>query len=788
MPSTRFSISVVACLLTALLLAAPGTLGAQAGKVVRIAVVSDGPSPDFQAQLDALRVELSALLGNTSKLELDAQPRAADWTAEGVNGQLQTVYADKQLDAVIGLGVLTAGAVAARPTLERPTLLPFVVEAKLGGLPQKGKASGKTNLSYISGVAYAEQNLQLLRDMAGSKNVAVVLGPVPAAFEQNVRDYLAAPAKKLGMLATLVPAQPTAAAILAALPQGCDGVLLAQLPQLPVTERPALLQGLQERKLASVSTAGRGWVEQGALMSLDSSENISRRARRAALQLSQILDGKDAGTQPVMFEPKQEFVVNLAVARAIGVRPSFKVLTEAVLINQTDQADSAALDLPAAMAEAVSRNVTLDRERAVVRAGQQRVETTQGTLWPQVEAQTGLRTIDPDRAEAGFVPQTNASWGIRARQTLYEEGSWMNYKVESKTQDARVQNFERSRLDTMLDAGLAYVELLRARTNERIQRENLLRSKKNLDLARVRVAVGTADISEEYRWQVEVADSQRSVINTGALRSASEIELNRVLYRDPEAAIDPQELPYDEATGLRAGDEALAGYTADPWSFKQFRDFMVLESIAHSPEVREIDASVGAQKRLKSGLKRQLWLPRLFAEGGIDHDFWNAGAGTSPPPDKFGWNVGVFATLPLFTGMSRTAEIGQSTAEIDRLQSERLRIEQVLGTNTRSVIHRAGAALSAVSLTRDASVAAGKNLELVTDNYQQGTVDIITLIDAQTRALVAALAAAGAVYDYMGAMLRVDRAVGYYRFLQSEVEQAEYLDRLKKYFAQHPTP
>jgi outer membrane protein TolC len=112
----------------------------------------------------------------------------------------------------------------------------------------------------------------------------------------------------------------------------------------------------------------------------------------------------------------------------------------------------------------------------------------------------------------------------------------------------------------------------------------------------------------------------------------------------------------------------------------------------------------------------------------------------------------------------------------------------VLGTNTRTVIHRAGAALAAVSLTRDASVAAGKNLELVTDNYQQGTVDIITLIDAQTRALVAALAAAGAVYDYMGAMMRVDRAVGYYRFLQSEQEQAEYLDRLKTYFDQHPTP
>jgi outer membrane protein TolC len=189
---------------------------------------------------------------------------------------------------------------------------------------------------------------------------------------------------------------------------------------------------------------------------------------------------------------------------------------------------------------------------------------------------------------------------------------------------------------------------------------------------------------------------------------------------------------------------------------------------------------------LKTGRTRQLWLPEFFIEGGVQHDYWVDGAGTESVPilpdfNKGTWDVGGFAAIPLSRGGTGVAEMRQAARLLERLSADFDRVEQLIDTGVRTELYNANAALASVTLTRKAAEAARNNLELVVDLYRRGKVDIITLIDAQTQSLVADLAAANAAYDYVLALLFVNREIGHFRNLDTDEAKRDFARRLNEF-------
>jgi len=89
--------------------------------------------------------------------------------------------------------------------------------------------------------------------------------------------------------------------------------------------------------------------------------------------------------------------------------------------------------------------------------------------------------------------------------------------------------------------------------------------------------------------------------------------------------------------------------------------------------------------------------------------------------------------------------------------------------------------MATVSLARKAAEAAANNLVLVTDLYRRGKVDIITLVDAQTQSLVADLGSVNAVYDYLVALLFVNREISHFRNLDTDQARQDFSRRLNEF-------
>ena len=370
---------------------------------------------------------------------------------------------------------------------------------------------------------------------------------------------------------------------------------------------------------------------------------------------------------------------------------------------------------------------------------------------------------------------------------LYSPSGHADLRFTRRTYRATEQDYMSARLDTMLEAGEAYLDVLRTKNNESVNQDNLRLTRKNLSLAETRNAIGVAGREEVYRWQTQIAESRSAVIEASALRNQAEINLNRILNRQLEA---PFRVPApQDIRAVRPGsDQRVNKYLQDPLSFKIFREFMAEEAIRNSPEIRSIDNTLVAREEILKGERRQLGIPDIAVVGGFQHVPFVDGVGSQPIDpmmgiDGFGrqtftWQVGAQASLTLFDGTSNYARIRRTFREMDRLRADRAIIAQRLEQDVRASLHQAGFSFANIALTSDAAEASARNLELVTDLYQRGAADIIQLVDAQNQALNAALAAANALYDFLIDGLRVQRASGAFSLEGTQEERDDFIQRL----------
>jgi len=164
----------------------------------------------------------------------------------------------------------------------------------------------------------------------------------------------------------------------------------------------------------------------------------------------------------------------------------------------------------------------------------------------------------------------------------------------------------------------------------------------------------------------------------------------------------------------------------------------------------------------------------------VEERFHQGGAGSdaSRPFDDRDWQVGVQATLPLFTSGARSAARAREYQELLRLRTELRAAEQRIEQRVRTAMHRAGASHAGIELARESARAARNALDLVSDAYSRGVVSIIDLLDAQSTAFVAELTEANAVYTFLLDLAETERAVGQFDFFGTPQERDAYFERL----------
>jgi outer membrane protein TolC len=769
--------------------------GAEAQKrsrpTFRIMMIADGESQLFAERQRILKAEILELMKEDASVVFVEPKTKTNWTLEAAEAALQEGLANRSVEMIIVSGPMTGVAAGRVAKLSKPVLIPYAAP-ELQGLPRDGNRSGRRNLSYIAGLLNFERNINQLREIVRFDRMTLIVGEEVVKHLDSPEKPVQVASQHLGVHTSLVIAQEGAETTLAAIPEDTEAVYIGPIFKWSDEEMQRLIDGINAQDLPSYAGGGVHWVERGALATMETEEDEIRRMRRAALFVQRIQMGEPAGSLPVSFNQRPVLVINMATAKAIGTWPRFEVMAEARLINDQSGTQGPLITLEIAMRDALRANLDLMAQGLDIDASYEGIKVARGNWLPQAGADGDFLINDPDVSTSFGQAQRQFTWGIGGSQLLYSPGAHADLRFRRDTYWSREHDYMSARLNTMLEAGEAYLNVLRAKNSERVNRDNLKLTRKNLSLAETRNAIGVAGREEVFRWQTQIADSRSAVIGASALRNQAEIDLNRILNRQLEAPFRVP--PAEDVRAVTPGsDPRVVKYLQDPWSFKVFREFMAKEAILNSPEIRSIDNSIGARDELLKGERRQLGIPDVAIVGGFTHIPYVGGRGSEPPApipgvdivgrQTFTWNVGATASLTLFDGTSNYARIRRQFREIDRLQTDRAVIAQRLEQDVRSALHQAGFSFANIALSRDAAEASARNLELVTDLYQRGAADIIQLVDAQNQALLAALAAANALYDFLIDALRVQRASGAFSLEGSEEVRDDFIERLDAFAA-----
>jgi len=767
--------------------------------VVRIGVALDGPSAFSDEVAATFEQEILIILRDEYDVQLPAEKRlTADWTLQGVGRVVDRLLADDSVDTVLALGFISSDVVSRRNSLPKPVFAPYVGEPLVQGVPEKTlvrpmpppeaqqeyRVSGVKNLSYLEFGGRLNNDLLQFREVADFSHVAILLMSSWADSLPNKAEVADQIRRDVGLeRVDIVSVEPSAKEMLAAIPSDVEAVYLPPFPSISNAEKLRLIEGLKSRRLPCFSGWGRSDVELGILVGNRTQERTLRRARRTAMLMQEVLEGAEPGEMPTEFSFEGRLTINMATARAIGVSPRFTTLIRADLLHGAVTQAARTLSLSKVVREASIANLDLAAADRFVAAGEDQVREARSPLLPQVGLSGDITFRDPDTAEAvpGLFGEREYGGGINFRQSIYNDENWAGYDIEKSLQDSRQEERAELRLDVILEAAESYLGLLRSKTVERIQKNNLELTRSNLELARSRVEIGTAGREELYRWQDQIATNQRVVVESEAFRRQAELVVNRVLNRPLAEYFLTTEATLKDPE-LVGSFEALAPYLENPAGLELFSTFMVDEAFEASPELRQYDALIRAQDREVAASKRSFFIPNFFLQGGVQWFDRTRPEGMDFPELNNSWAISLNATLPLFEGAGRWARVSKAENQLNELtlrqEATRQRVEQRI----RSIIEGANASFNGIELARISSEAARKNLELITERYAQGVVGILALLDAQNRALAADLVAANATYNYLIDLMGVQRGIGKFDYFRSPQEQQEFLSLLRQFY------
>lgn len=769
------------------LAAVAGPAQAQDRSDVTIGMVLDGPWERNDEVVQLFEEEITRV--NESDFDITFRKSiSGNHDPATIRAEIDRLLFDPQIDLIIAVGPLASMDAARRSNLRKPVIASFVLESETQGIPRTQRGtSGVRNLSYLESVDTFREDLGAFQAVSPFTKLAFLAnGPMLRAVDglhEQTRSQLAL----IGIESEVIEVGESAEVALARIPDDVEAVYIAPLIQLRPGEFDILIQGLIDRRLPSFSYLGREDVERGVLAGLTADSIFPRYARRVALNVQRILLGEPAAEIPVAISRNEELSLNMSTARAIRLRPTFEVLTEAVIVNPSSSPPLRELSLLNALEQALASNADLQAKRFEVEAGDREIGIAGSRLLPQLDAALTGVMIDDDRAGAsmGAAVERTLTGRLTLTQLLWSEAARANVDIQKKLQLALEVEETALRLDVALDAATAYVGVLRAQTLERIRRDDLRLTRSNLELARIRESIGVSGPAEVYRWESELASGKREAIRANSQRNVAEIELNRILNRPLEESFSTQEVGLSDPA-LPAVDGQLDRYIDDPWSFRVMRRYLTEQALENSPELAALDAAIEAQERFVSSSSRRFYSPTLALRGEVAQELGTGGTGADlaelSPADDTDWSISLDLSLPLFEGGERNATLSQARMELDELRRRRVATAERVEQFIRSTTHLAGASYAAIGLTAQSAEAARQNLELVTDAYSRGSVRIIDLLDAQTAARNAEQAAADAIHDFMLDLFEVERALGAFTFLAPPAERIAWFQSLEAYF------
>ncbi len=260
------------------------------------------------------------------------------------------------------------------------------------------------------------------------------------------------------------------------------------------------------------------------------------------------------------------------------------------------------------MRAALDANPALAASRERLGSAFDDVRIARGELLPSLSAFGARTRIDEDRASPLTQAEDTTSAGLEFSQVIYSERAWAGYSIAKSLGAAQEQSQRADMLDTLTDAAVAYLSVLRAKSLEDVRRRNVENTRKNLETSRVREEVGLSGRSDYLRWVAQLARDKQTLLAAESSRRQAETEMLRILHRPANQPFSTVETGIDDPLSLVSSPRTQA-FLDTPAKWAVFMEYAVHTALENAPEIKQADSVLQARQRALSSAGRAFYLP-----------------------------------------------------------------------------------------------------------------------------------------------------------------------------------
>ncbi len=432
----------------------------------------------------------------------------------------------------------------------------------------------------------------------------------------------------------------------------------------------------------------------------------------------------------------------------------------------------------------VTDNLSLNSTEKSVELSEQDVKTSKSNYLPQLTTAVSGIYVDPDLAEisGGASPEFSTSGNISLNQTIYSESAGANITISQNQQKAQQEVYNAAELDAILDASLAYFDALIAKTNARIQNENLQLTKKNLSISKQNFEAGETNKSDVLRFRSQLAQNTQTLIEASNSLEQRFFAINQLMNQPIDREIDIEEATIEEGIFESYSYNELKELLDDPKLRPALVDFLIEESKRNAPELKNIGYIMEANERNYRLNTAGRFVPTVSLRGQYNLAISESGKGSEFPagiaaPPGGTYNVGVNLSLPIFQQNQRNINRQSAIIQRDQLNLDKANIELNLEASINSLVLNLVNQIANIEISKISEETAKESLELTQNNYSEGAIPLIQLIDAQNNYLQAQLTRATANYNYLLTSIQLERIIGYFFLMNTPQNNQDFIQR-----------
>lgn len=702
---------------------------------------------------------------------------------------------DQTIDCIIGIGIEQSELLVRQKRFNKPTIAATILDRKLQGLPVNEKgASGIHNFNYIQSPFDVERDLKAFKQLYDFKHLGVLAPSGQTLMFSTLINYFGKAVEAVSPSANLsfIEVDPdNIAESLSQISEHVDSVYILPLfPEEQSENEQKMITKVNQLGLPSFALVGEEHVQMGAMAAIAPDRNFDAMTRRIAINVLEISDGKNAGSLPVSVSKYADnFVVNVETLRTIKYYPRFKTLREARLLNLEKLHQGAEINLKGVVFEALERNLNLKIEQANTQIQAKEADIAASALLPQVDLSTSTTHVDENRVKISKTIPARTTWSTAASvsQVLFSDDILANQAIQEILLESQKYQEKATLMDTVITAVEAYLSLLSAQSVQIIQNNNLEVTRRNLDIAKNKAAVGSVDASEVNRWQSEKANNLIQLNDAYRDLQLSRMSLNQILNRPIKREYTP--LDIEPATGIEllVTDPEIYHLVGNFKQLERFSNFLIQEANTNLPELKQIRQSLKSEERRLLNRKRAIYLPDVALSGNLNKILSEHDAVSKTPTDlDHPWTLSLTATWPLYTGGSNKKQIAQSRIALRQIQMQEQDLRNRLHLSVRSNLETAAVSAREIELSEEARDSAKKSFEIIQAGYAEGRNSVTDLIDAQNAMTTSERNAALAKYQFVIDFLNLERSIGRFHFLSTPGEKQLFLTRLREYMVTDP--